>query len=138
MISIGVTRYDSNTIELPQLILNGTKRQACLTHQLAHIPAVVRVSEQRPQNLRSHFWEQNIQQPHLGMNHALAKLDCFKQSSLRREQANFCLSPIPYLTMASQLATERVVTRLLKAVEFLCARWKWLDFAAEFFFQLRV
>ena len=74
MISIGVTRYDSNTIELPQLILNGRKRQPSLTHQLAHIPAVVRVSEQRSQNLRSHFWEQNIQQLHLGMNHALADL----------------------------------------------------------------
>ena len=85
MISIGITRYDPNTAELPQLILNSAKRQPSLTHQFAHIPAVVRPAEQRSQNLRSHFWEQNIQQRHLGMHHASSKLDCLKQSSSRRE-----------------------------------------------------
>ena len=61
MIPIGIIRYDSNTVELPKLILNSTKSEPSLTHQFAHIPALVRAAEQCPQNLRSHFWEQNIQ-----------------------------------------------------------------------------
>ncbi len=81
MIPIGIIRYDPNTVELPKLILNSTKSETSLTHQFAHISPLVRAAEQCPQNLRSHFWEQNIQQRHLRMSHALSRLDCLKQSS---------------------------------------------------------
>jgi hypothetical protein len=92
MIPIGITRYDPDTAELPQLVLNSAKRQVSLTHQFAHIPALVRPTEQRSQNLRSHFREQNIQQRYLGMSHAPSRLDCLKQSS-SNENAQLIFSP---------------------------------------------